>query len=436
MLFIFRMSVERSQKSLSPVFLTIAINSAAYGASIPATLSFGLDSLHLSSSVLGLAIAAMHVSHMCGMLIGGRLSDAYGRKPFLVYGCMWYAVPLLLSLWLCVTFETTKYDASKLFILTQFVGGLTCGVHIISQSVVMDIASFSQRGVYLSQLGAIFGLLAGIGSLLGGALMYAGLPTVEVFPICAVLHVLAGMYAYVMLDESLPEVKRRPLTWASFTGDEWTGFSVGVASLSLSKFFIACTVHGLMAIYPFFLREAFGSAMRLSLAIFTGIASISQTMALGFGYPICTRLLGRHFTLIFFSAFVAVLAMYLPITRAIWSLLNQGIWKGIYHGAFAIADGAIPDIVPMYISDRHVGAAQGLIGVCGSIAAIVSSIATGALYHGGSDFTAPFNFLAVCGIFATLSGLFTKYLAKTERDMLGAEKKMDTPGKFGESARL
>lgn len=342
----------------------------------------------------------------------------------------------MLSLLLCLTYQGGTFDASNLFVATQFIGGITCGIHIISQSIVMDVSTFAERGVHLSQLGAIFGLLTGIGSLLGGALMYAGLPTHEIFPICSALHVLAGLYAYLMLSESLPEEKRRPFTWDFVNSADWDGFSSGLASVSFSKLFISCSVHGLIAIYPFFLKEAFGSSMRLRLAIFTAIASISQTLALGFGYPLCTRVFGRHFTLILFSGVVSLLAVYIPITHLLWTPIYQGVWKGLYHGAFAVADGAIPDIVPMYISDRHVGAAQGVIGVCGSLAAIVSSIATGALYRGGADFQAPFNFLAVCGLLATVSGLFTKLMAKTERDRVGAEKKIDADVKFGESARL
>ncbi|GAA4733655.1 MDR family MFS transporter [Isoptericola chiayiensis] len=108
----------------------------------------------------GWVITAYILAVAIGMPLYGKFGDLYGRRwPFLV----------AIGLFTVASAGAALADTMLALVLWRAVQGLGGGgLMILSQSIIADIVPASERGKYMGPLGALFGISAVLGPLLGG----------------------------------------------------------------------------------------------------------------------------------------------------------------------------------------------------------------------------------------------------------------------------
>lgn len=108
----------------------------------------------------GWVVTAYILAVAIGMPLYGKFGDLYGRRwPFLV----------AIGLFTLASAGAGMADSMLTLVLWRAVQGLGGGgLMILSQSIIADIVPASERGKYMGPLGALFGISAVLGPLLGG----------------------------------------------------------------------------------------------------------------------------------------------------------------------------------------------------------------------------------------------------------------------------
>jgi MFS transporter, DHA1 family, tetracycline resistance protein len=139
---------------------------------------------------------------LCAPLLGA-LSDRFGRRPVLLLGIAGLGATFLLtalapSLWVIVA--------------ARVLGGGLSANFAVAQAYVADITPPDKRTQSLGKLGAMFGIGFVLGPMLGGLLgsIDLRLPLYGAAGLCAV----NWLYGLLVLPESLPAERRRPLAQA------------------------------------------------------------------------------------------------------------------------------------------------------------------------------------------------------------------------------
>jgi len=144
-----------------------------------------------------------------GQLIGGKLGDKFGRKPFIIYGRMvMFTIPI-------VMISAILFNNWKVLLFSNILGGTGMGMTVVAQNAyILDIAPRDQMGAYsgLNQVG--WGIATFIGSLSVGFIAdaienHVGTKQMIIitFSVIAVLRFLASI-GYFFIEESL--VKKQP----------------------------------------------------------------------------------------------------------------------------------------------------------------------------------------------------------------------------------
>lgn len=120
------------------------------------------EQLGVEVVLIPLLWAALHVSKIVSSLIGGGLSDRYGRKRLIVGGWLVYA-----AIYLGFAYATTTMEVWGLFILYGVYFGLTEGVE---KALVADLTAPAWRGTAYGFYNLVIGLGALPASLLTGFL--------------------------------------------------------------------------------------------------------------------------------------------------------------------------------------------------------------------------------------------------------------------------
>ncbi len=152
----------------------------------------------------------------------GKLSDLYGRKPMLMIGITLFLIGSALS--------GLSQDMTQLIIF-RGVQGLGAGALFpISLAVIGDLFSPAERGKYQGLFGAVFGIAAILGPLLGGFLTENWSWHLIFF-----INIPIGLVALVVIARLLPTVKRPD---ASHNFDYLGG---AVFTVAVSAFLIGLT---------------------------------------------------------------------------------------------------------------------------------------------------------------------------------------------------
>jgi EmrB/QacA subfamily drug resistance transporter len=147
----------------------------------------------------------------------GKLSDLYGRKPLLMIGITLFLIGSALS--------GLSQNMTQLIIFRGIQGLGAGALFPISLAVIGDLFSPAERGKYQGLFGAVFGVSAILGPLLGGFLT-------EQFSwhLIFYINIPIGIVALIVIGRLLPTVKRPD---ASHNLDYLGGavFTVAVSSL-------------------------------------------------------------------------------------------------------------------------------------------------------------------------------------------------------------
>ena len=158
----------RAKTSLIMAFVTVffdAMNNSIITPIMPYLLK-ELQSTTYQQGVLYSSYSVMQfISTLCflhstlGVMLMGRYSDIFGRKPFLILSLIGSCFGSLL--------QGISRDMTQ-FIIFRSLTGLFAGSSIIVQTVIADLIVPEKRGVLLTRLDSISTVAFIIGPILGG----------------------------------------------------------------------------------------------------------------------------------------------------------------------------------------------------------------------------------------------------------------------------
>ncbi len=210
-----------ARAALTFIFITLLIDVTGLGLIIPVIPTLiqellaghgtGADLSHLALNRETLAAAARYggwlgftyaaIQFGCAPILGG-LSDAYGRRPVLLFSLVGFGLDYVLQ-----GFAPT---IGWLFI-GRAVAGFTGASFTTASAYIADVSTPENRAQNFGLIGAAFGAGFILGPAAGGLLGQYG-PRVPFFA-AAVLAFSNAIYGYFVLPESLPAHNRRPFDW-------------------------------------------------------------------------------------------------------------------------------------------------------------------------------------------------------------------------------
>ncbi|HEY6424957.1 MAG TPA: MFS transporter [Pseudonocardiaceae bacterium] len=154
--------------------------------------------LHASSSALELVVAGYGVTYALVLVTGGRLGDMYGRRRLFVVGLGAFTVTSLLC-GLAPTEET--------LVAFRVLQGASAAVMVPQVlATIQATTTGAQRARALSTFGAVAGLAAAVGQVVGGLLVSADVAGSSWRPIFLV-NVPFGLLGMVLARRAIPETR-------------------------------------------------------------------------------------------------------------------------------------------------------------------------------------------------------------------------------------
>ena len=150
----------------------------------------------------GVIVFSFSIASFFGTPLLSALSDRYGRRPLLLLGFCGLAINF---------FATAMASALWMLVASRVVGGAMQANAAVAQAYVADISTPEQRTKRFGALGAMFGIGFILGPALGGTL--GGISIHLPFYVAGGLALLNLAYGVLVLPESLPQSRRRPVSW-------------------------------------------------------------------------------------------------------------------------------------------------------------------------------------------------------------------------------
>jgi DHA1 family tetracycline resistance protein-like MFS transporter len=188
------------KKRLFSIFLVVFIDLLGFSIILP-LLPFYAETFGASATIVGLLVAIYAAGQMISAPLLGRLSDRFGRRPFLIVSILGGAVSFFI-LGLATNLIT-------LFI-ARLVAGLTAGNISVAQAYITDVTDTKNRSRGLGLIGAAFGLGFVIGPALGGLLSQWGY-SVPAF-LAAGIATLNLLVVILWLPESLTKERKHEIS--------------------------------------------------------------------------------------------------------------------------------------------------------------------------------------------------------------------------------
>ena len=193
--------------ALTFIFVTLLLDVVGFGIIIPVTpkLIQGLQGGTLAEAAqwggyLGFSFAVLQF--FTAPVLGG-LSDAYGRRPVLLFALLGFGLDYVLQ-----GFAPTL---GWLF-LGRCLAGITGASFTVAAAYIADVSPPEKRAQNFGLIGAAFGLGFILGPVIGG-LLGAKLGARAPFFAAAIVALLNAGFGYFALPESLDAAHRRPFDW-------------------------------------------------------------------------------------------------------------------------------------------------------------------------------------------------------------------------------
>ncbi len=149
----------RGQKTIM-IGLSLAVMIACLDSTIVSTCGPVIVNDLGGESIYSWILTAYLLCETIMIPISGKLSDIYGRKPFLAIGLILFA---------CGSIAVSLCSEMEPFILCRAVQGLGGGILIpVATAAVGDIYEIGSRAKMMGVLGAVYGIGSGMGPLIGG----------------------------------------------------------------------------------------------------------------------------------------------------------------------------------------------------------------------------------------------------------------------------
>lgn len=391
-----------------------------FGASltVPVFTYFCIVELGLSSTYVGVVMSCFSAAQLVGAPVVGRVSDARGRRPSLLGCFLWTAVCFL---------ATAAVQTFWELLAVRTLAGLSGGSIPVTQAMVLDISTAEERPRVLGLMGGILG----IAFTMGPGMVVLALFLFEVqrrfIFFAAAIFALAGCgVGCCILEETLPEQKRRPLCGPAPRGEPdnggvmnemWALCTPGLVCIWLGRFCSSFAFLCLFTTYAFLIRDAFRWGDRefgLLLAI-SGILGAALQWA---GYPPLSRALGKHTVFVLGCMLIAAYFVLLPLfTLAYPSVMLHLASKALFIVGAALVDPGVPDLVGCYAPQDRIGFAQGLTNAFRSLASVVAPLAAGAIYD-----VSPYSAYVLAAAVALLGAAFVACAPAVDRGPTGSDK--------------
>lgn len=297
---------------------------------------------------------------VCSPLLGA-LSDRHGRRPVLLASITGLGTMFLLSA------VVTSLPA---LLATRVLGGALAANFSVANAYVADISTPEQRAKSFGRIGAAFGIGFILGPAIGGAL--GGIDIRLPFYAAAALSLLNALYGLLVLPESLPRERRRPIDWrranplsslAGLARLKSVGALVVVIGLvTLAQFIL----HGVWVLYTGF-RFGWGPQENgLSLFVVGLASAVMQGLLLG---SLLKRLGERRLVVAGMVSGLFAFALYGLATRGwmMYAIIAANLL------AFAVGP-ALNAIVSKAADPREQGLAMGSLSSLASLMAVVAPL--------------------------------------------------------------
>ena len=341
---------------------------------------------------VGALIAAYAAMQFVAAPLLGELSDRFGRRPVILLSVTGLGLDYLLlavapSLW------------------WLFVGRLVAGVTSANVAAVTayiaDVSSSDDRSRRFGLVGATFGAGFVVGPALGGLLSTYGLRLP--FVAAAALALVNALFGLLVLPESLPPERRRPIRWSQC--NPFRVLATVTRDRALGRLAIAwsCSWIGLGAVQSslvLFTGARYGWGAQINGVILAG-AGLSQSLVEGLLLqPVISRIGERRAAI---GGYVAGALGYgvLSIALAGWTVMPAIV-------LMALGGLATPSVRAMVAGRRdasHQGEMQSVLSAVEGLTAVFAPVLTAGLFYA---FTtrgfpgAPFAFAAFSAVAACL----------------------------------
>lgn len=297
---------------------------------------------------------------LCAPLLGA-LSDRYGRRPVLLVSIAGLGTMFFLSA--IVTSLTA-------LLATRVLGGALAANFSVANAYVADISSTEQRAKSFGRIGAAFGIGFIVGPAVGGTLgsIDVRLP----FYVAAALSLVNALYGLLVLPESLPRERRKPIEWrranplsslAGLARLKSVGALVAVIGLVVLAQFV---LHGTWVLYTEF-RFGWGpKETGLSLFVVGLASAVMQGLLLG---VLLKRFGERRLVL---AGMVSGLVAFSAYGLATQGWMMYAIIAANLLG-FAVGP-ALNAIVSKAADPREQGLAMGSLSSLGSLMAVIAPL--------------------------------------------------------------
>jgi DHA1 family tetracycline resistance protein-like MFS transporter len=347
------------------ILITLVIDALGFGLVVPIvpSLVLQLSGLTISgaSQWVGLLLMAFALMQFACAPVLGALSDRFGRRPVLLISLSGICANYLMLAW--------APSLTWLFI-GRLIAGATASNAATATAYIADVTPPSKRAGQFGLVGASFGVGFVVGPAVGGLLGSYGLRLP--FLAAAVLAGCNVLYGLLVLPESLPPERRRPIEWSR--ASPLGSLHVVMASRNLIRLAIAwgCIWFALGALQSTFVlaNEArFGWDTRQN-GLALALAGLGSAVVQGLLVRRIVPLLGERRAAMIGAAITGCAYLCIGLAPFGWVVL-MGV---MIQSTGAITGPAIQGMVSATASADRQGETQGALSSVQGLTAIVSPL--------------------------------------------------------------
>jgi DHA1 family tetracycline resistance protein-like MFS transporter len=359
------------------ILITLVVDALGFGLVVPIVPSLVLklsgQGVSGASEWVGMLLASFALMQfVCAPVLGG-LSDRFGRRPVLLLSLAGMGANYLMLAW--------APSLAWLF-LGRLIAGATAANASTATAYIADVTPPKQRAGQFGLIGAMFGVGFVVGPALGGVLGAYGLRVP--FYVAAGLSACNVLYGWLVLPESLPPERRRPIDWRR--ANPLGSLRLVMASRNLGRLAIAwgCIWFALGALQSTFVlanQARFGWDTRhngLALAL----AGLGSAVVQGLLVRRVVPALGERRAAMAGGVLAACAYLCIGLAPVGWVVL-LGI---VLMSAGAITSPAVQGMVSAAAAADRQGEMQGALSSVQGLTAIVSPLVASGVF---STFTGP-----------------------------------------------
>ncbi len=218
-------------KNVIILFLTMVIIMMGFGMVIP-VIPFLVEAFGSSGSELGLLMAIYAIMQLIFSPIWGELSDRFGRRPIMLLGLFGNGLSML--------FMGLANSMPILLASRALAGVLASATLPTAYAYIGDSTTEDQRGAGMGIIGAGMGVGMVLGPGFSGVLAENDLSLP--FFVGAALSLVAILFVFFMLPESLPEGERKSTTKINLKGqflEMWRGLRGPIGIILVLAFLVS-----------------------------------------------------------------------------------------------------------------------------------------------------------------------------------------------------